>query len=243
MQDRWHVSPRLVLQPGLRVDRSSLTGQTTLSPRVSGTLALGQRVAAGRGPAGSHAEPRIREGASVGLLHRLELGERLDPQSRAGPPCRRRPAAGSWRQAQRPRRCLLQALQRSHRGTARNRTSNGWHDSPATTCRRLSGPACRRGAQITTSPVNAARARRTVWRCTSHMPGVRPRQLTGWASYSFGSSQSDGVRRDASVRLRSPSRAEHRCHLQNRLASRPVRHGALGDRSAAHALFAACDLR
>ena len=33
VQDRWHVSPRLVLQPGLRVDRSSLTGETTLSPR------------------------------------------------------------------------------------------------------------------------------------------------------------------------------------------------------------------
>ena len=41
LQDRWHVSPRLVLQPGLRVDRSSLTGQTTLSPRVSSALTLG----------------------------------------------------------------------------------------------------------------------------------------------------------------------------------------------------------
>lgn len=42
VQDRWHVSPRLVLQPGLRVDRSSLTGQTTLSPRLSSTLNFGR---------------------------------------------------------------------------------------------------------------------------------------------------------------------------------------------------------
>lgn len=40
-QDLWQVSSRVTLQPGLRVDRSSLTGQTTLSPRLSGTVTLG----------------------------------------------------------------------------------------------------------------------------------------------------------------------------------------------------------
>jgi outer membrane receptor for ferrienterochelin and colicin len=41
LQDRWQVSPRVALQPGLRVDRSSLTGETTLSPRLRGTLSFG----------------------------------------------------------------------------------------------------------------------------------------------------------------------------------------------------------
>jgi hypothetical protein len=42
VQDRIEVSPRLVLQPGLRWDHSSLTGEATFSPRLSGALALGQ---------------------------------------------------------------------------------------------------------------------------------------------------------------------------------------------------------
>lgn len=42
VQDRVQVSPRLVLQPGLRVDRSSVTGETTLSPRLSAALRLGR---------------------------------------------------------------------------------------------------------------------------------------------------------------------------------------------------------
>lgn len=42
IQDRWRVSPRLALQPGLRVDHSSVTGQSTMSPRVSGSLRVGR---------------------------------------------------------------------------------------------------------------------------------------------------------------------------------------------------------
>lgn len=41
VQDRWQATSRLTLQPGLRVDYGSFTGQTTWSPRVSGTMALG----------------------------------------------------------------------------------------------------------------------------------------------------------------------------------------------------------
>ncbi len=41
VQDRWRVGRRLTLQPGLRVDRSSLTRRGSLSPRLSGTLGLG----------------------------------------------------------------------------------------------------------------------------------------------------------------------------------------------------------
>ena len=40
-QDRVQLGSRVVVQPGLRLDYSSLNGQTTLSPRVSGTVNLG----------------------------------------------------------------------------------------------------------------------------------------------------------------------------------------------------------
>lgn len=40
-QDRWQVTSRLTLQPGLRLDHGSVTGDTTWSPRVSGTVTRG----------------------------------------------------------------------------------------------------------------------------------------------------------------------------------------------------------
>ena len=41
VQDLWRLSSRVALQPGVRVDRSSLTGATTVSPRVSATATFG----------------------------------------------------------------------------------------------------------------------------------------------------------------------------------------------------------
>jgi hypothetical protein len=40
VQDRWQIGSALTLQPGVRVDGSTLTGRTTLSPRLSGTWAI-----------------------------------------------------------------------------------------------------------------------------------------------------------------------------------------------------------
>lgn len=42
IQDRFQLGPRLVIQPGARVDRSSITGQTTLSPRLGVALEAGR---------------------------------------------------------------------------------------------------------------------------------------------------------------------------------------------------------
>jgi hypothetical protein len=43
VQDRFQVTPRLVLEPGLRLDVSGINDQTTLSPRLRATLGLGDR--------------------------------------------------------------------------------------------------------------------------------------------------------------------------------------------------------
>ena len=40
LQDRWQIGSALTLQPGVRVDSSTLTGATTWSPRVSATWAI-----------------------------------------------------------------------------------------------------------------------------------------------------------------------------------------------------------
>ena len=41
LQDTWQIGPRGSVQAGLRLDRAGVTKETTLSPRVSGSLALG----------------------------------------------------------------------------------------------------------------------------------------------------------------------------------------------------------
>jgi hypothetical protein len=43
VQDRWQVTSRAALQPGIRIDRSSMTRETTMSPRVTGSVDLGRR--------------------------------------------------------------------------------------------------------------------------------------------------------------------------------------------------------
>lgn len=40
VQDKWTAGEALTLQPGVRLDRSTMTGRTTISPRVSATVAL-----------------------------------------------------------------------------------------------------------------------------------------------------------------------------------------------------------
>ncbi len=45
LTDRWTVTPRLKIEPGLRADWSGLAGETTVSPRLAATLDLGTRTA------------------------------------------------------------------------------------------------------------------------------------------------------------------------------------------------------
>ncbi len=51
VQDRFQMTPRLVVEPGLRLDVSGINDQTTLSPRLRATLSLGDdtRLVAGTG--------------------------------------------------------------------------------------------------------------------------------------------------------------------------------------------------
>ncbi len=73
--DRYRVATWLTIEPGLRLDWSSVTDETIVSPRVSALVALrpNLRAAGGHGPV--HAEPGLREAAAVGLLRRPHVAD------------------------------------------------------------------------------------------------------------------------------------------------------------------------
>ena len=186
VQDRVEVSPRLVLQPGLRVDRSSLTGESTFSPRLSGTLNLGHAL-------------------------RLDAALRLHSQTPGYEKLFQSDYFIDLSPGQRPNlkteRALhaVTGLQRDFGGglSARvdayyKRFSNlivGTLESEEERQARLASydvPAALRAsvptrAEITTSPLNAARGDAYgVDVRVAHAGGGSASPLTGWAAYSFG---------------------------------------------------------
>ncbi len=124
-QDLWQVSSRVALQPGLRVDRSSLTGQTTLSPRLSGTVTLGPTWRLD-GALRMHTQtPGYEKMLLSDYFVDSDVPSRLRPRRRTRGARSRRPAARPWRRLQCAGRCLLQTLRPPHRRTPRNRDRAG----------------------------------------------------------------------------------------------------------------------
>ena len=184
VQDRWHLSPRLVVQPGLRVDRSTLTGQTTLSPRVSGVLTLGSawRLDAALGV---HTQ-------SPGYEKVLQSDYFIDLSS----------VSAESLKAERAMH-VVAGLQRDLGGRLSARVDAyykrfsdlivGQLETEQQRLARLAGydvpPALwtsvPTSAQITTTPVNAATGQAYgVEAYVAHAGGAAA-PLTGWASYSF----------------------------------------------------------
>ena len=185
VQDRWHVSPRLVLQPGLRLDRSSLTGQTTLSPRLRGTVNLGHALRLD-GALGVHTQ-------SPGYEKVLQSDYFIDLSS----------ASASTLTAERAVHAVA-GLQREFRGLSARvdayykRFSDlivGQLETEEARMARLAGydvPASLwasvpSSAQITTSPLNAATGRAYgVELYAAYAGRGTAAPFTGWAAYSFG---------------------------------------------------------
>ena len=186
VQDRWQVSSRLVLQPGLRVDHSTLTAETTLSPRLSATWAH---------TAGWRIDGAVRLHAQTPGYEKLLHGDYFVDLS--APEGRHLRAERAWHTVagvqralgagftsrvdvyyKRSRDLLVGRLETESERLARLAS----YDVPAALW-----PSVPRDAQITTTPANAAAgtayglealvARR------GHRAGTR---FTGWASYSFG---------------------------------------------------------
>lgn len=190
-QDRFQVAPRLVVEPGLRLDVSRINDQTTLSPRLRTTLRLGEsmRLVAGTGlfiqsPGYeklvqadyfldlSRADARGLD--SERALHAVVGLERdLAPGLRAR-------VEGYYKSFD---RLIVGRLETAAERAARIAR----YDFPPAF--RSSIPA---GAQITTEPVNGAAGR--AYGVEVHVarravtPGTR---LSGWASYTLGRATRD----------------------------------------------------
>ena len=144
IQDRYQVTPRLLVEPGLRLEWSTVNGDAVLSPRFAATLALGWesrlRVAGGLYAQSPGYEKLIQ---SDYFLRPLAGADR-DPAARTRDACggglregRRRGHAG-------PHRGLLQDVRRPDRragSRARRSAARAWG---STTSRPTCAGACRR---------------------------------------------------------------------------------------------------
>ena len=174
-----------MLQPGLRLDRSSLTGQTTLSPRLRGTVNLGHALRLD-GALGVHTQ-------SPGYEKVLQSDYFIDLSS----------ASASTLEAERAVHAVA-GLQREFRGLSARvdayykRFSDlivGQLETEEERMARLAGydvPASLwasvpSSAQITTSPLNAATGRAYgVELYAAYAGRGTAAPFTGWAAYSFG---------------------------------------------------------
>jgi hypothetical protein len=186
VQDRWQVSPRLTLQPGLRVDRSSLTRQSVVSPRVSGSLILGRAW---------RLDAAVRlHSQSPGYEKMLQSDYFIDLSERTASPIKAERALHA-----------VAGLQRSFGGGVSARVETyykrfsdllvGRLETDAERTVRLEGydiPAVLSAsvssqAQITTVPLNGATGQAYgVEAQVAHAGGRAGAPLTGWATYSFG---------------------------------------------------------
>lgn len=186
LQDRWQVSQRFEVQPGLRVDRSSLTGQTTLSPRVTSTINLGHGLRVD-GALGVHTQ-------SPGYEKVLQSDYFIDLS----------PGRSSNLRAERALQAVAGLQKVLNSGVSvridgyYKRLSNlivGQLETNEERLARLSSydvppplqTAVQTDALITTVPLNAATGRAYGLEVyVAHSVAAAASPLTGWVAYSFG---------------------------------------------------------
>lgn len=185
VQDRWKINQDVVVQPGVRLDRSTVTGRTTLSPRVSATLSLPHAVRLDAAVAVHTQTPGYEKLLQADYFVDLspQTAPRLDAERALHMVVGARRAFGSLgvrvdAYVKRFSDLIVGQLETDDQRLARVATYDvplALRDSVAT------------GAQITTQPVNAATGRaHGVEVEVSHAGKSASTPLTGWVSYSFG---------------------------------------------------------
>ena len=249
IQDRFTVNPRLSIEPGLRLDWSTVNGDAALSPRFAATLALGWesrlRVAGGLYTQSPGYEKLIQSDyffdlspAVVATLRHerathLVTGFEKDPR-------RRNAATGGG---------LLQDLRGPHRRRSRSGGRPACPDRPLRFSPRSCGPASRRrrgspaprstGAaarRTASTPTSSGAIRRPGWQAGSPTPGAAPtgrptacatRSSTTAAMRSTRSAATGSATAGASRQPRRRPPAS-RIPRPSGCASRPTRTGAAG---------------
>ena len=107
--DRVRAATWLTIEPGLRLDWSSVTGETIVSPRVSEPSPCAPPGACAR-PRALHAKPGLREAAAGRLLRRSHVADEDGARERARGARARRGRARPRTRPARARRGLLQAV-------------------------------------------------------------------------------------------------------------------------------------
>jgi len=186
VQDRWQVTPRLTLQPGIRVDHSSLTGQSTVSPRMSATLNLAnpwRLDAALRVHSQSPGyEKMLQSDYFIDLSPANAIDLRSERAVHAVGGLQREFGGGLSARVdvyyKRFSDLLVGRLETDQQRSARL----AGYDVPATLWSSVPGRA-----EVTTSPLNAGTGQAYgVEGYVGYAGGGAAAPITGWAAYSFG---------------------------------------------------------
>ncbi len=183
LQDRFTAGRRLVFQPGVRVDWSGITGETTVSPRLQSTLALGRtriRLAAGRYDQSPGYEKLFLADRFVDLSHgALFRGERAAHFIAA---LERDLGGGASATAEAYHKRFSDLLVGRRETEAERRARLLRYDFPQSLQAEIPTDA-----QITSNPSNEASGRAWGFDLLVARTGTSPdTRLRGWASYGFG---------------------------------------------------------
>jgi hypothetical protein len=191
--DRWQASPRLLIEPGVRVDYSSLANETIVSPRVSAGIALTPglrlRVATGLFTQSPGYEKLLQSDYFVDLTSGVQLRSERSVH-------------------------VLGAVEQdlAHGLTGRveayyksfDRLILGRRETPAETAARAAlyqfppelSSSVPSSPQITSFPVNGASGRAYGFDLfVSHQRGSASERFSGWASYTWGRADRDAYGR------------------------------------------------
>lgn len=193
--DRIRVSPRLSAEPGLRLDWNSLSGETLVSPRVSGVVELGSRIrlraAAGLFTQSPGYEKLLQSDYFVNLTAPEAAGIRSEQSVHV---------IGALEHDLRPG--LTVRVEAYHKSF--DRLIVGRVESAAESAARVAQydfpPALASSVpsspQITSTPVNGAGGRAYGFDLlVAHRPVTASDRLSGWASYTWGRAEIDAYGR------------------------------------------------
>lgn len=184
--DRLELSPRVRLEPGVRIDRAGLAGKTTVSPRVSAEVVLAEnlrlRSAAGRFTQSPGYEKMLQGDYFVDLTSTEAGSLESERSTHAVAGLERRWGTGNSVRVEgylkTYRGLILGRLETEAEQAARVRQ----YDFPAALASSV--PA---SAQITTVPANLGGGRAYGMDVFLERRGRGPlTRLTGWASYTWG---------------------------------------------------------
>jgi hypothetical protein len=190
--DRFQVTPRLRIDPGLRLDWNGVAGETILSPRVSARVDVGRGVAV-RGSVGLFTqspgyEKLLQSDYFVDLTAARELSLTSERAVHALGSIEWEPASGMVARVEAYFKSFDRLIVGRLETAAENAGRVALYDFPAEL--RSSIPLA---AQIISEPVNGAAGRAYGFDVyVAHQPRSASERFSGWGSYTWGRATTEG---------------------------------------------------